>query len=284
MEGAEDGARAEAQGGPKVTCRDIDGFIILHVSGAAIPPEVAAHIAGCERCRQLADAIGETQRTAPPSPESLTRIENRILADLKPVKPLAPTSVLFFALMFFLVVVAAIGSAALGTSGWRVLSALQRIAVFTALAATAGLLAFSAVRQIVPGSRLLLSPYWPEIAVLGVMTGILAALFHPREESAFVSRGLKCLGIGLEYAIPTALLAWLLLRRGAVLNPVLTGATAGILAGLSGLTVLEIHCPNLNAYHILAWHIGSVLASVLGGVAIGLMVAYSGGRRTRRIP
>ena len=196
-----------------------------------------------------------------------------------PAKPLPPGGMLVFAFVFILVVVAAVGGVALGVAGWRALSLLQRIAVFTALAAAAGVLAFSAGRQIVPGSRLLLSPYRLVIAVLAMMIGIFTILFHPREESTFVSTGLVCLRIGLECAIPAAFLLWLLLRRGAILNPMLTGATAGALAGLSGLTVLEIFCPNLNAYHILVWHMGSVLTSVIGGLAIGLIAEYSGWTR-----
>jgi hypothetical protein len=65
-------------------------------------------------------------------------------------------------------------------------------------------------------------------------------------------------------------------------EPRVTGATAGALAGLSGLTVLEIFCPNLNAYHILVWHMGAVLASAVGGMAIGILAEYFGWRVARR--
>jgi hypothetical protein len=64
----------------------------------------------------------------------------------------------------------------------------------------------------------------------------------------------------------------------------LTGATAGALAGLSGLTVLEVFCPNLNKYHVLVWHLGAVLTSIIGCVAIGLLAEYSGWKRLRRTP
>jgi hypothetical protein len=37
---------------------------------------------------------------------------------------------------------------------------------------------------------------------------------------------------GLPYAIPAALLFWLILRRGAILSPRIAGATTGMLAGL----------------------------------------------------
>jgi hypothetical protein len=265
-----------------MTCRDVESLIIPYASGAAIAPEAAAHIAGCERCRRLAEVLAETRQVAPPSQEQLKRIETGILADLKPVKPLAPTWLRFCALMLVLMAVAAVGAAALGIAGWRALSILQKIAVFAALAAGACLLGLSAGRQIVPGQRFLLPAYWLVAGVFGALTGIVSGLFHPRPESTFVATGLVCLRIGLEYAAPAALLLWLMLRRGATLNPIWTGATAGMLAGLTGLTVLEIFCPNMNEYHILAWHLGAALVSAASGIAIGGIAEYSGWRRSRR--
>jgi len=263
-----------------MTCRDVEGVIISHASGASTSPEVAVHIAGCESCGRLARAIAQAHQVHPPSPEQLERIKARILADLKPARPpLPPASVLVFALVFILVVISAIGGAALGIAGWRALSLLQKITVFSALAAGAGVLAFSTARLVVPGSRFPLSPYLFVIAVFGVMAAICTSLFYPQEEATFVSTGVVCLRIGLECAISATLLFWLLLRRGAILNPILMGTTAGALAGLSGLTVLEIFCPNLNEYHILVWHLGTVLVSAVGGLAIGIIAEYSGWRR-----
>jgi hypothetical protein len=54
-----------------------------------------------------------------------------------------------------------------------------------------------------------------------------------------------------------------------MLYPKLIGAAAGGLAGLIGLSVLEINCSNLDVFHILVWHWGVVLIS-------------SGGRAARR--
>jgi len=83
-----------------------------------------------------------------------------------------------------------------------------------------------------------------------------------------------CIRNGLEYSIPTALLFWMLLRRGAILFPKLIGAAAGGFAGLIGLSVLEINCSNLNVYHILVWHWGVILITSLAGVALGAIVEY----------
>jgi hypothetical protein len=79
---------------------------------------------------------------------------------------------------------------------------------------------------------------------------------------------------GLTYSVPAALLFWLLLRRGAILCPKIIGAAAGGLAGLIGLSVLEVNCPNLNIFHVLVWHWGVVLISSLAGALIGAAAEY----------
>jgi hypothetical protein len=133
----------------------------------------------------------------------------------------------------------------------------------------------------VPGSVIRLSPYALLVAGLGAIIALCAILFRPHSETAFVPTGLVCLRIGLECAVPAALLLWVVLRRGAVLSPVAAGATAGSLAGLAGLIVLEIFCPNLNRNHILVWHVGAVLTSVLGGTAVGAVADYTLSRHAR---
>jgi hypothetical protein len=265
-----------------MTCRDVESWIIPYASGAAIAPEAAAHIAGCERCRRLVEALGKTRHFATPSQQQLKRIETGILADLKPVKPLAPAGQRFWTMMLVLMIVVAVGAAMLGSAGWRALSLLQKVAVFAALASGVCLLGISAGRQIVPGQRLPITPYALVAAVFGGLVSIVAAFFHPLPESLFVATGLVCLRIGLEYAAPAAVLFWLMLRRGVILKPAWMGATVGLLAGLTGITVLEIFCPNMNEFHILAWHLGAVLVSAAAGIAIGGMAEYAGWIRNRR--
>jgi hypothetical protein len=253
----------------------VESFIIPYASGAAIPPEAAAHFAECERCRRLALALSAQQDPAPPSKEQLKRIETAILADLTPVKPLAPAGLRFAMFLLAVLLVSAVGAAALGTAGWHALGLLQKLTVFVALAAGASGLAFSAGRQMIPGRSLLIPPYWLVAGVFAVLTVLVLGLFHPRPESTFVATGLVCLRIGLGYAAPAAFLFWLLLRRGAILDPPMTGATAGALAGLTGLTVLEIFSPNLNLFHILIWHFGAAFTSVAAGLAIGKFAVSS---------
>ena len=57
----------------------------------------------------------------------------------------------------------------------------------------------------------------------------------------------------------------------SALNRIAAGALAGALAGLSGLALLEIFCPNLNRYHILVWHLGAALTSTIVGILAGIV-------------
>ena len=252
-----------------MTCRDVESLLIPYASGAAIPPEAVAHIAGCELCQRLAMTFAKRHDVLPPSQELLRGIESTILSDLKPVKPLAAPGARHWLFMLIVVLAAMVGAATLGTAGWHALSIPQKLAVFAVLASGAFALGASASRQVIPGRTLVVPPYWLVAAVFGVFAGVVLGLFHPRPESTFLATGLVCIRIGLEYAVPSGALYWLLLRQGAILNPMLTAATTGALAGLTGLTVLEIFCPNLNEFHILTWHLGAALISAAAGFTIG---------------
>jgi hypothetical protein len=250
-----------------MTCREMEEVM----NTSALAPDAAEHIAECEHCRHLVWLFGESSQASQPSADQMKRIEAAILRGLTPVQPLASQRALFSAFALVFLAVVAGGCLLLGTDGWQALSVLQRIAVFAPAAASAGLLALSLVRLMAPGSKLLISSTWSSIGVLALLALIIVIVFHSREESGFVSAGLTCLRTGLASAVSGAVLFWLLLRRGAVLSPGLTGTIAGCLAGLVGLITLEVRCPNLNLYHILAWHWGAALLATLGGLALGCL-------------
>lgn len=266
-----------------MTCREVEALILPYAAGKPIPPEAAAHIAGCATCTALVRAMQRPNQPLTPSTEQLQRIKAGLLANLKPVKPLAPAGVLFVVVMFIAAVVAAVGVSQLGTAGWQALSLLQRTTIFTTLSAGAMSMALTLVGQIVPGSRLPFDPRVAAAAIFGILAGIFATTFRVHEEPAFVATGLVCLRIGLECAGPVMVLCWLLLRRGAVMNPRGAGAVSGALAGLSALCLLEIFCPNPNEYHVLVWHMGAALAATGLGTAIGILVDRVGGRPPARV-
>ncbi len=256
-----------------MTCQELDALLNLRTSrstASTLPTAAAEHIAACERCGRLVRVLQERQPIEMPSAQRLQQIESALLRDLKPVQPILPGYVFLAFLSALFVATVAIGSLALGVAGWSTLSAAQRTVVFAVSAAGGTLLAVSMARQMFPGSRHAMSPARLLIAVLAVLTIVEVALFRPQHELAFVSDGLMCLRIGVSYAIPAGLVSWLILRRGAMLSPMLTGATAGTFAGLIGVTVLEVYCPNLNLFHILVWHFGVILLSTLAGLIIGV--------------
>ena len=98
---------------------------------------------------------------------------------------------------------------------------------------------------------------------------MFALVFRDYRTDHFISAGVACLLTGLLLAIPAAFLSWLLLRRGFAVNPLAAGLVGGALAGLSGVTMLELHCANFQALHVLVWHTAVVPVSAAAGALVG---------------
>ena len=112
------------------------------------------------------------------------------------------------------------------------------------------------------------------------LLGVFALVFRDYRTDHFISAGIACLLTGLLLAIPAALLSWLLLARGFAVNPVAAGLAGGALAGLCGVTMLELHCANFQALHVLVWHTAVVpLSAALGALVAWALSEYS----TRRL-
>jgi hypothetical protein len=230
----------------------------------------ARHAAQCERCGRLVRALERGAGHA--EARQWAEIQAAIGADLRPVRLLAPAGVYVAAMALALAAVVALGAAVLHPYGWRVLGAGQKAAVFVSLAACAGLLAVWLERQMAPGRKYGGVLGWLAVGCAGVLAGVLAAAFHPRAETRFVAHGVTCLLAGLLFAVPAGMLLGAVLWRGAALRPGRIGAAAGALAGLAGLAVLEIHCPNLNAWHIWLWHGAVTVVCVAAGLAAGRLL------------
>jgi hypothetical protein len=250
----------------------MDDVISSWSGDSLLESEHAKHLTHCGRCRALTVLLDNAEVGFHLSERLLRRMQAGILKDLKPVRPLSPPPILLLACSIVFLSVVAVGALLLGTTGWNVLNMLQRTAVFAALAASAVLLANSVVRQMVPGSKHAFAPATLPIAILVALMLVIAAMFRSQRESSFVMGGLACMKNGILLSIPAAFLLWLILRRGALLLPKLIGASAGGFAGLSGLSVLEVNCPNLNGFHILVWHGGVVVIGSLGGALVGAAV------------
>jgi Negative regulator of sigma F len=255
-----------------MTCCEIDDLIDATPGDLAATPQITEHLNQCRGCSALIGALGEARPRAALPRTSISRIEATILKNLKPVRPLPSIPILLFACATIFLGVVWSGAEVLGMTGWHALSPAQRTVVFTALAAGGLLLAFSMIGQMMPGSKYAVAPRSVLIATLAGVLIIVAVMFRPRAESAFVPVGLVCLKNGLTYSIPALVLFGALVRFGAMLNTKVIGAAAGALAGFAGLAALEMNCPNLNVFHRLVWHCGVVLISSGVGTLFGAVV------------
>lgn len=209
-------------------------------------------------------------------PTLLDRVANSIGSSLRPVRPLPPVWVLTGALILICVAVALGGAARAGFYGIQRMSDLERALIFPALGILVWLAASACVKEMIPGSR--------HRVASGTLLGtgclsllvVFAALFHDYRTVEFVSAGVVCLVVGLLIATPAALLSWLLLRRGFAVNPVAAGLAGGTLAGLAGVVMLELHCANFEALHIMVWHTAVIPVSA----AIGALLAWRLGSRS----
>jgi hypothetical protein len=199
----------------------------------------------------------------------LERIAESIKPSLRPVRPILPVWLTAMGLVLICATISLAGAARAGFFGIAKMSLLERSLVFPMLSLLACLAAVSFVHQMIPASRLRVSP--GALLALSSVTilALFTSLFRDYHTAHFFSAGIACLLTGLLYAIPAGLLSWLLLRRGFAVNPVSAGLVAGMLAGFAGLGMLELHCPNFQAAHILVWHTAVVPVSAALGALLG---------------
>jgi hypothetical protein len=264
-----------------MNCRDVERSLIEHEKsrGPRLPAQVEEHLLTCNRCGEFMQALNPSVMADAPAPEILRRLEGTLTAGLRPVRPLAPPPYFFAAFSVIFILIVAAGVYRLGTSGISVMSPLQSFAMLCALSTSAGLLVYSLVHQMAPGSQHWISPARLPAAVIGLLALLMAGLFQFQPERNFWGTGLTCLRAGGPFALLAAVPFWLLLRRGAGLSPRVTGAAAGLLGGLVTTSAQEICCPILDASHILTWHLGVALL----GASIGLAAGVAGETAGRRL-
>jgi hypothetical protein len=202
-------------------------------------------------------------------PALLDRIAGSIQPTVQPVRPLPPAWVLASGLMAICAAVAAAGAARLGFFGIQHLSALERALIFPALAILIWFAATACVAEMIPGSRRRMAPGSVLAVASLALLAVFAFLFRDYHTDHFVHQGVACLAAGLLHAIPAAIASWLLLRRGFAVNPVAAGLVAGTLAGLAGVSMLELHCANFEAPHVMLWHTAVIPVSAAAGALLG---------------
>ena len=215
-----------------------------------------------------------------PEPEQLKRVTASVQSSLRPVRPLPPAWIIAAGLTFICAGVSFLGAARVGFAGFERMDLLERVLIFATLVALTWTLARHFVREMIPASLLRVSAGMLLVLSCAALLVLFGLLFHDHQVTDFVSIGVACLITGFVYALPAGLLCWLLLRRGFAVNAVSAGLTAGALAGMAGLGVLELQCPNFEVAHLLVWHTGVVPL----GSAVGALLGWIVRRLVRTVP
>jgi hypothetical protein len=202
----------------------------------------------------------------------LERVTDSVKPSLSPVRPLPSTPILSAGLVFACAAVSLIGGAVSGFYGIEKMTLWQRALVFPSLAALMWISGAAFANEMIPGSRRRISA-WALLATgIAVLLGEFAFLFRDYRTEHFVPAGIVCLVTGFLFAIPAAFLGWLLLRRGFAVNSISAGTVTGTLAGLAGVGLLELHCANFQAAHVLVWHTAVIPLSAAAGALLGWLL------------
>ena len=229
------------------------------------------------RDESIDDALARAAGASPGvDPALLDRIAGSIGGGLKPVRPLPPSWVLIALLAAVCAGIATAGATILGLHGIGKMGSAEIGVVFPALGLLIWFGASVSTAEMIPGSPHRAAPWLLTLAGSLVLVLIFGLLFHDYRTDDFVHQGMKCLITGLLHAAPTALAGWFVLHRGVAVNPIAAGFALGTLAGFAGVTMLELHCPNFEAPHVMLWHT-AVLP--LAGVA-GALCGWAGRRKS----
>lgn len=211
-------------------------------------------------------------------------VEARILADLRPVRPLARPWKRGLAVCG----VAALAAAGVtGVSGVRADAPLLGPGVLWGLSAAQGLyglaLIAAALRESVPGRGL--SRGSAPLLIAGAAGLVLVVSWltwtvHPSVVPAgdHVAYWHRCFPIPVLVGLPSLVVALLLAFRAYPTRPALVGALAGLGAGLLADGSWRTYCEVTAPAHVLSSHLAAVLVLTL----LGLLAAVVAGARTRR--
>jgi hypothetical protein len=218
------------------------------------------------------DDILKSRRNAP-DPTLLASITASIASKTVPVRPLPSSSRLAAGLLSICAIMPSIVAAILGFQGVRQLGTARIGVIFSILLLFTILAATLSVAGMIPGSRRLADPRMLLTLATLVSLTVFGLLFHDFDMTRFVSRGLKCLAVGLVTAAFTSLGCWFILRRGFAVNPAMAGLATGTLAGLAGVIALELHCPIFAVMHVTVWHTSVIPVSACLGTATGFILS-----------
>jgi hypothetical protein len=242
---------------------------VLDGRGALLSEQAVQHLDQCPQCRTLYDWASADSRVASISPTLNRRIVRSLRASPQPVKLLPLREALIAEFIAVFVVLSTVLTALMGTAGIVHASMTQVVVIGVLLLTGVYLFATMLANQMRPGSYQPVS-WHVVLAAMGLALLVaMGVLFPWVARPRFVAEGLPCLVSGVGIAIPAAALLWLGVRRGATFSIIAKGGTLGAIAGLVGVTVLQIKCTHQEAAHLLAWHWSVLLIAVGGGVLAG---------------
>ena len=237
-------------------------------NGEELSAEAKLHVASCKGCAELLASFDRSREAV--SQERLRAIESSIHERMRPVKPLPSNAALIAMFLATVALTCAIAGGLIGIHGFRNMTAVERWLYLGAAGISALLLSFAMAREMIPASGIRFTGAGVVILSLALPVFSTIALFPATHTEPFVTLGVHCFQAGFVAALLSAILLWILIRRGFFTSPLDAGMTGGALAGCAGFIVLAFHCANFDALHILAWHLGPMVTAI----GIGCIVGY----------
>ena len=253
-----------------------DDFTALLAGGDPLSQSVKEHVASCAACRLMMESLKAPE--AELRPDQVKRLQHLVMSSLQPVRPLPSENSLMLIFLAGFVVFCLLATVPLHFRAYRVLTVYQNVAYYGLLLVLAAAFSRAVVERMIPGAMRRINTAALVTFTLLSLALISIPLFVNFGLNRFVQSGIPCLRLGIVCAGLSGALASLLVRRGFLTSPIETGTTAGFFAGLAGFTVLALHCPIKNALHVMAWHLGAMVASGIGGAIAGLALDCFGGR------
>ncbi|MGI8960928.1 MAG: NrsF family protein [Bryobacteraceae bacterium] len=244
-----------------------DGIKQRLSEGQPLTGSAEDHLASCPGCRAMLEALKPANEM--PQEEHIDRIKALITASLEPVRPFPPDSTLISISVALFMAFSLVAAILVGYNGFHVLSAHQRLAYYSVITVCAILFSGATVQQMIPGSKLSVSPQWVIITALLSLILLATALFQNFDLDRFIKLGVPCLQLGSICALVSGALSCLVVRKGFSTSPMKTSTTVGFFAGLAGVAVLAFSCPIQNSAHIIVWHLGAMVLGGAGGAIIG---------------
>ena len=247
-----------------MTCRDI---ATLLAGQAPLPAAAVEHIRACERCRLLAGSPAPYSGPTSIDAELEKRLVALVTNNLVAARPLSSPRVYAAALLAVAAVVVAAGVALLGVRGWRATSIFQKL--YFVIFLTTGMVASAVTlsQRMFPGALPRVRAW--VLGTLAIVAALCAGSLYPVLRYDHFARAVAtCFTIGMAHAAVLCTAAAFILRRGLVLSRGAAASLAGLLGGLTGLFVLFVFCPHLDAGHYLLAHATVVIACAALGPAM----------------